>query len=179
MWKDKIDEGKKKRKREEDKSTTEKADEGVKRVKAGGAAAGSSAAASPAASTPGTEPKGSADPSSPAPLSTIDSSRKTPRTSKSDGVASSLRADNTDAASDDVRDKCVALIYDALASDSNASIKVLTERAVGIEAEAFKLLNYSTSNDYRASELCILQSTDNRNALAIPESQRQGQPGPA
>jgi transcription elongation factor S-II len=50
-------------------------------------------------------------------LPTIVYDRKTPRTSKADGV-SSLTAD--DAQSDTVRDKCVLMVYDALASDSNA-----------------------------------------------------------
>lgn len=156
LWKDAVEESKRKRKRDEDKG-----EDSVKRVKAEGTA-GSSAAASPVASTHGAvtadgkdsskpNSKGPKSPGSPAPLSTI-VTRTTARTSKSDGVDKTLRADNTDAAADTVRDKCVTMIYDALAIDSNAAVKVLSERAVSIESEAFKLLNYSTGNDYRGSE---------------------------
>jgi transcription elongation factor S-II len=150
LWKDAVEESKRKRKRDEEK--TEKTEEPVKRVKAETAAGGSSAAASPAASTPGADAKPGKGSSSPAPLSTIDSTLKTARTSKSDGVNATLRADSTDAAAEDVRDRCVTMVYDALASDSNATIKILTERAVSIENEAFKLMNYSSGNDYRGSE---------------------------
>ena len=53
------------------------------------------------------------------PLSTIDSSRTVPRSAKLDGIATSLKADiNEDG--EDVRDKCVIMIYDALAGDSTA-----------------------------------------------------------
>lgn len=114
-----MEESKRKRKREAEAEGTPK-DEAVKRVKAESAAP-SSAAASPAASTPGGgEGAEVKSPKSPAPLTTIDSSRTTPRTSKTDDMATRLRSDNTDAASEDVRDKCVVLIYDALALDSNA-----------------------------------------------------------
>lgn len=52
------------------------------------------------------------------PLSTIDSSRTTPRTAKSDAVVDSLRCDEE--GGDPVRDKCVVMIYGALAGDSTA-----------------------------------------------------------
>ena len=76
---------------------------------------------------------------------------------------SRLRSDSTDAASEDVRDKCVVMIYDALASDSNAGElwepalkltsdkKTIAERAIGIEREAFKMLKFNSGNEYRAS----------------------------
>lgn len=89
-----------------------------------------------------------------------------------DGVASSLRADTRDegGAGDNVRDKCVVMIYDSLAGDSTAGklltfytrrrrstdiglveIRILSERAIGIEKAAYKLMNSSTGNDYRGS----------------------------
>lgn len=71
---------------------------------------------------------------------------------------------------EDIRNKTVKLIYDALAGDSNAGEphvdsrcwrrmganqgadkKILAERAVAIEREAVDMLNGSTGNDYRAS----------------------------
>ncbi|WWC91023.1 transcription elongation factor S-II [Kwoniella dendrophila CBS 6074] len=171
-WRDVIEENKKKRKRDDgdDGSKPVKKEDGsAKRVKA---EAGSSAkattpsVASPipnSVSTPDTKevkqetnnknkspsPSNSSSVEQRQPLSTIDSSRTTPRTSKSDGVDKSLKADNSDGASDPVRDKCVVMIYDALACDSTAQNKILIERAMGIEKYAHKSTNYSTGNDYR------------------------------
>nr|XP_031861404.1 transcription elongation factor S-II [Kwoniella shandongensis]KAA5528476.1 transcription elongation factor S-II [Kwoniella shandongensis] len=159
-WREVIDENKKKRKRTDGGEEVKKEDGGAKRVKA----EGSSSAASPAAPTPPTAAATSSTPdvkpttassSSPPPrqpLSTIDSLRTTPRTAKLDGIADSLRADASDegGAADSVRDKCVVMIYDALAGDSTAQKKILTERAVGIEKAAYKAMNFSTGNDYRA-----------------------------
>ncbi|WWD06941.1 transcription elongation factor S-II [Kwoniella europaea PYCC6329] len=157
-WRDVIEENKKKRKRDDgDASSTKKEEGAAKRVKAeGSSTAASPSAASPNPSTPdiknetNSNSKKSPSADSPRqPLSTIDSTRTTPRTAKSDGVDKSLRADSSDGAADPVRDKCVVMIYDALAGDSTAQNKILTERAVGIEKYAHKALNYSTGNDYR------------------------------
>lgn len=81
-----------------------------------------------------------------------------------------------------MRDKCAVMIYDALAGDSTAGAcssskpcesfrgrtrvivevvmlmvwtekRILSERAIGIEREAYRLLNQSTGNEYRASKL--------------------------
>lgn len=61
------------------------------------------------------------------PLSTIDSSRTTPRTAKSDGMVDSLKADSSEGGSvDNVRDKCVVMIYDALALDSTAGMSEIS-----------------------------------------------------
>lgn len=54
------------------------------------------------------------------PLSTIDSSRKVPRTAKADGVTGSLKPSPDDG--DEQRAKCVVLLYDALAGDSTAGM---------------------------------------------------------
>ncbi|WWC72884.1 transcription elongation factor S-II [Kwoniella pini CBS 10737] len=162
-WRDVIEENKKKRKRDDGDNGNGKKEEGAtKRVKAEStSSAPSPAAPSPVASGSANTPeiknestlKKSPSPQSPQqrqPLSTIDSTRTTPRTAKTDGVDKSLRADNSDGAHDPVRDKCVVMIYDALAGDSTAQNKILTERAVGIEKHAHKATNYSTGNDYRA-----------------------------
>lgn len=85
-----------------------------------------SLAATPSASTPASASTPDVKATSPPvrqPLSTIDSSRTTPRTAKSDGVADSLKADSSEGGSvDSVRDKCVVMIYDALALDSTAGM---------------------------------------------------------
>lgn len=111
-WKDAVEESKRKRKR----GAEEAASGDVKRTKAT-----ESASASPAPKTATPKPEeGSKSPQSksPAPLATIEK-RDKPRTAKDDGVLAKLRADNSDGAGDSVRDKCVAMMYDALASDSN------------------------------------------------------------
>ncbi|WVQ74461.1 transcription elongation factor S-II [Cryptococcus sp. DSM 104548] len=152
-WRDAVEEKKKRKRAEGDDGKDvkkEKEDGGTKRVKAE-----DSATASPSRSTPASTSTPDIKQTSPParqPLSTIDSSRTTPRTAKSDGVATSLKADasHDGGRADDVRDKCVVLIYDALALDSNAETKILQERARGIERAAHKAMNNSTGNDYRA-----------------------------
>jgi len=66
-------------------------------------------------------------------LSTIDPDRTTPRTAKMDGVAQSLRADTSDVGGpgDNVRDKCVVMVYDALAGDSTAGESLGTAHTPG------------------------------------------------
>ncbi|OCF40591.1 transcription elongation factor S-II [Kwoniella heveanensis CBS 569] len=170
-WRDVIEENKKKRKRDGGDDKDRKEDGGAKRVKAeaGSSTAGSPAAAStpPSASTPTADgvksevkptttaaAGSSSSPKSDSPkqrptLSTIDSSRTVPRTAKSDGITNSFKADTSDGV-DPVRDKCVVMIYDALALDSTAQTKIIQERARGIEKAIYKSFNYSTNNDYRA-----------------------------
>lgn len=113
-WKDAVEESKRKRKR-----GAEEASGDVKRTKAADSASASPAPgkASPRASSAKAEEQDPKSPKSPAPLSTIEK-RDKPRTAKDDGVADKLRAEGD--GGDSVRDKCVAMIYDALASDSNA-----------------------------------------------------------
>ena len=109
-WKEAVDESKRKRKRDDDV----KENPDVKRAK-------------PESTASPDQPQASSSraPSPPRrqPLSTIDPDRKIPRTSKSDKVESTLRAapdEGDDGPADEVRNKCVALIYDALAADSIA-----------------------------------------------------------
>ncbi|EJT51614.1 positive transcription elongation factor [Trichosporon asahii var. asahii CBS 2479] len=133
QWKEAVEESKRKRKREAEADGSAPKDDAVKRVKATSAAP-SSGAASPAASTPAGSAGDPRSPKSPAPLTTIDSTRTTPRNSKTDDMVSRLRSDSTDAASED------------LTSDK----KTIAERAIGIEREAFKLLKFNSGNEYRA-----------------------------
>jgi len=52
------------------------------------------------------------------------------RTMKSDGVPSGFTGDKT-------RDKCIELVYDALASDSGAPVDLILQKAKAIEAAVF------------------------------------------
>ncbi|KLT43841.1 putative positive transcription elongation factor [Cutaneotrichosporon oleaginosum] len=159
LWKEQVDENKRKRKRD---------DEGAPEAKKAKASSGEPSK-SPAVKSPSSKPasKGkeekkeekkeeSADSGerekskTPETLVTIEHGRTTPRTAKSDGVDKTLKSDNTEAASEDVRDRCVVMIYDALASDSNASTKTLSQCAVAIERECCKLMNFDTGKAYRA-----------------------------
>ncbi|WVO15360.1 transcription elongation factor S-II [Cryptococcus depauperatus] len=152
-WRDAVEESKKKRKRAEGEdgkeARKEKEDGSRKRVKDEAASSKAvSPSATPSASTPDIK---QTSPPARQPLSTIDPTRKDPRTAKGDKVSETLRADSSGGGRpDSVRDKCVVLIYDALALDSTAETKILQERAIGIEFAAYKALNYSTGNDYRA-----------------------------
>ncbi|EKD02852.1 positive transcription elongation factor [Trichosporon asahii var. asahii CBS 8904] len=120
QWKEAVEESKRKRKREAEADGSAPKDDAVKRVKATSAAP-SSGAASPAASTPAGSAGDPRSPKSPAPLTTIDSTRTTPRNSKTDDMVSRLR-----------------------------NKKTIAERAIGIEREAFKLLKFNSGNEYRA-----------------------------
>ncbi|TFK67303.1 transcription elongation factor [Pluteus cervinus] len=64
------------------------------------------------------------------------------RTAKSDGVKISV--------GDTTRDKCVALIYDALATDSAHANNTILERAIGVEKTVFKDNNNSTTMEYKS-----------------------------
>lgn len=96
--------------------------------------AGGSSAVTPSASTPASVSTPDVKATSPParqPLSTIDSSRMTPRTAKSDGMVDSLKADSSEGGSvDSVRDKCVVMIYDALALDSTAGMSEISRSMV-------------------------------------------------
>ncbi|GMK56489.1 hypothetical protein CspeluHIS016_0303290 [Cutaneotrichosporon spelunceum] len=151
LWKEQVDENKRKRKRDDEGGSE------AKKAKA------DSPAKSPAVKSPPSKPasKGKDEKregadgereksKTPETLVTIDYGRTTPRTAKSDGVDKSLRSDGSEAAGEDVRDKCVVMIYDALACDSNASTKTVSQCAIAIERECCKLMNYDTGKAYRA-----------------------------
>jgi hypothetical protein len=67
-------------------------------------------------------------------------------------MVSVIHSEAGDSQGEDVRGKCAALMYDALAIDSNADKKILKERALAIEKKVLEGLNGSTGNDYRASK---------------------------
>lgn len=140
LWKEAIEQNKQKRKRDDGEEV--KKEDGTKRVKA---AAGeclqiaastkadcldSPAASSPKPGTPSdTKPKKEEIPTASSSrvqspgeadgvLSTIDNTLKTPRTAALDGIDKTLKVEG--AGADDTRDKCVVMLYNALAIDSRA-----------------------------------------------------------
>jgi len=100
----------------------------------------SSKSASPA--TPSTPLPLTPGSTSAASLPTAQSQNASIRSMKSDGVKVETKGDRT-------RDTCLALIYDALASDSNAPSEQILTRATGIEALVFAEFNRSTAQPYR------------------------------
>lgn len=62
-------------------------------------------------------------------LSMIDTSLKSPRTAAMDGMVKSLRVQGGD--DDDTRDKCVVMLYNALAIDSRAGMSRLAIKYPG------------------------------------------------
>jgi hypothetical protein len=70
--------------------------------------------------------------SPPRSMSTIDSFRATPRTAKSDKIAGTIRA--IDSQGDAVRDRCAEMMYDALAIDSTAGESEELHRGLTVEA---------------------------------------------
>ncbi|KDQ07096.1 hypothetical protein BOTBODRAFT_39078 [Botryobasidium botryosum FD-172 SS1] len=75
-------------------------------------------------------------------LPTAQSQNPSVRSMKSDGVKVETKGDKT-------RDTCLALIYDALASDSNAPSDQILSRATGIEVLVFAEFDRSTAGPYR------------------------------
>lgn len=115
VWREAVDEQKKKRKRQD-------GDDGeVKRTKTEDKGSSAASPASPSKEgKPRLKSEGSTDKvEQQQPLSTIDSTRKVPRTAKLDGMDGKLKASDAEAG-DDLRDKCVVMMYDALAVDSTA-----------------------------------------------------------
>ncbi|KZT01942.1 transcription elongation factor [Laetiporus sulphureus 93-53] len=81
----------------------------------------------------------SAAPSTPmTPTATSASGKGDLRTSKTDGVKTAVTGDKT-------RDKCIELLYDALASDSGAPSELIMSRAKGIEHTVLGEFNGTTA----------------------------------
>jgi transcription elongation factor S-II len=53
---------------------------------------------------------------------------------------------------DDIRDKCVMLVYDSLAGDSNATKDVIMEKSKAVERGFYNKNDNSTDNTYRQSK---------------------------
>ncbi|THH14289.1 hypothetical protein EW146_g6031 [Bondarzewia mesenterica] len=84
------------------------------------------------------------------------------RTAKTDGVKTSVSADNT-------RNKCVELIYDALASDSGAPSELILSRATAIEDAV--LIEYNgTTAQYRTKIRQLFVNLKDKNNPGLRES---------
>ncbi|KAL7409274.1 transcription elongation factor [Mrakia frigida] len=158
IWKDAVEENKK---RKASSSTGDDAAPKQKKSKSekGSAAASStnSPSSTPVPSTSNSKPSSSASSSRPIsslPKSSSHSDRtsdypsivtpypSSPRTFKGDGA-------HKPGLGDEVRDKCVMLVYDALAGDSNVSKEVLLEKSKGVEKGFFSNNENKTDNAYR------------------------------
>jgi transcription elongation factor S-II len=71
------------------------------------------------------------------------SAQQSTRTAKSDGVKIDVLGDKT-------RDKCMELIYDALALDSGSPSDLILKRARAVEMAVFAANDHSTSANYKA-----------------------------
>ncbi|KAJ2719488.1 transcription elongation factor TFIIS [Coemansia sp. Benny D115] len=124
------------------------------------AAASSSGTATPVANTAAkgtaaTAPASAAAAAAPASANNGSSSAASqatssaPRTAASDEVSLKLTGD-------DVRDKCIELLYNSLAAESNSDAELLVKRASGIEAIEFeKAKSVSTGYRARIRSLCL------------------------
>lgn len=90
-----------------------------------------------------------------------------PRTAKSDGVSGNV--------GDKVRDKCMELIYDALASDSTAPSDLISKRALAVESAVFKSHSSSTAGDYKNKIRSLFVNLKAQNNPELRESVVSGE----
>ncbi|KIM87889.1 hypothetical protein PILCRDRAFT_814586 [Piloderma croceum F 1598] len=84
------------------------------------------------------------------------------RSAKTDGVQIDITGDKT-------RDKCVELIYDALASDSGAPPDQILKRARGIESSVLSLFE-TTNQAYKAKIRSLFVNLKDKNNPGLRES---------
>jgi len=84
------------------------------------------------------------------------------RTAKTDGVKIEVTGDKT-------RDKCVELIYDALASDSGAPPDQILKRAKGIEANVLLLFD-NTNQAYKSKIRSLFVNLKDKNNPGLREN---------
>jgi len=84
------------------------------------------------------------------------------RTAKTDGVKIEVTGDKT-------RDKCVELIYDALASDSGAPPDQILKRAKGIEASVLSLFD-NTNQAYKSKIRSLFVNLKDKNNPGLREN---------
>ncbi|KAJ3486092.1 hypothetical protein NLI96_g4494 [Meripilus lineatus] len=106
---------------------------------------------------------GSASPSTPTtPSMSASSSKSDLRTSRSDGIKINVTGDNT-------RDKCIELLYDALAFDSGAPSEQLLTRAKAIESAVLQD-NGNTSAAYKSKIRSLYVNLKDKNNPTLRES---------
>ncbi|KAF8736230.1 hypothetical protein AX14_000669 [Amanita brunnescens Koide BX004] len=85
----------------------------------------------------------------------------TSRTAKSDGVKGKT--------GDATRDKCMELIYDALASDSGAHVELIVDKARGIESATYEHFE-GTTTGYRSKIRSLFVNLKDKNNPGLRES---------
>jgi len=100
--------------------------------------------------------------STPAMATTANNTKTESRTAKGDGVKIDLIGDKT-------RDKCMELIYDALASDSGAPTDLILSRAQGIE-KAVWFQHDGTSAAYRTKIRSLFVNLKDKNNPSLREN---------
>lgn len=111
----------------------------------------------PTISTPTSSKVNSATPSAPSPATP----KVETRTAKGDGVSASWTGDKT-------RDKCIELLYDALALDSGAPNDLIAQRAVAVEKAVAEELG-SSSGGYKAKIRSLFVNLKDKNNPSLRE----------
>ncbi|KAJ6510656.1 transcription factor S-II, central domain-containing protein [Mycena sanguinolenta] len=130
------------------------------------ASAGGAPTAKPVVAVNTTARKASIASNGPATPKTPNAPSANARTLKSDGVPPGFTGDKT-------RDKCVELVYDAIASDSGAPVDVLLAKAKAIEAAVFHDLG-STANPYPTKMRSLFVNLKDKNNPSLRESVANG-----
>ncbi|KAJ7280165.1 transcription factor S-II, central domain-containing protein [Mycena rebaudengoi] len=89
------------------------------------------------------------------------------RSMKSDGISSGFTGDKT-------RDKCIELVYDALASDSGAPTDLLLEKAKSIEGAVFADIG-GTTQPYPTKMRSLFVNLKDKNNPSLRESVASGE----
>ncbi|KAH6902568.1 transcription factor S-II, central domain-containing protein [Coprinopsis sp. MPI-PUGE-AT-0042] len=92
------------------------------------------------------------------------------RTAKSDGIKGDT--------GDSTRNKCMELIYDALASDSSAPVELVQKRASAIEAAVFKNHDDSTNGAYKGKIRSLFVNLKDKNNPMLREDIVSGEISP-
>ncbi|EIM84851.1 transcription elongation factor [Stereum hirsutum FP-91666 SS1] len=90
------------------------------------------------------------------------SNGSTTRTTKTDGI-------NTDVTRDKTRDKCIELLYDALAFDSGAPSELIFQRAKAAEDAVFHTFN-GTTGDYKTKIRSLVVNLKDKKNPGLRES---------
>ncbi|KII84843.1 hypothetical protein PLICRDRAFT_179176 [Plicaturopsis crispa FD-325 SS-3] len=114
----------------------------VERAKLGQGGSGAKGGQNGKPAAPGRKGSATATPSTPITPSSSSGLKTDARTAQSDGLQINVTSDKT-------RDKCIELIYDALASDSGAPADLILKRARGVEESVLSEFG-STSAAYKS-----------------------------
>lgn len=94
----------------------------------------------------------------------------TPGTPTGNSASRTFKSDNLKFTIGDItRDKCVELIYDALASDSGAPVEYILKRAQGIESAAFSHFE-GTTTTYKSKIRSLFVNLKDKNNPGLRES---------